>query len=170
MTEPTPELATSLSVTDAGRLLEAEAFVRSSCGWHIAPSRSEDIVLNGSGSPVLFLPTLWLTAIVGVVEDGVPVDLDTIEWSRAGELSKRTGRWTSRSRGVVVSVVHGHDPVPADVAGLVRSIARKIPTATDGRQVKQRTTGPFSESFGDVVDLLPSEAATLTRYRIPRSR
>ena len=39
----------------------AQAAVRAYCGWHIAPSLSETLVLDGTGARAFILPTLHLT-------------------------------------------------------------------------------------------------------------
>src|SRR4051812_17931640 len=51
-------------------LTAAEAVVRAYCGWHIAPSRTDTITTVGIFTGSLFLPTLYLTAVVSVTEDG----------------------------------------------------------------------------------------------------
>lgn len=162
MTEPTPELADSLTIDDAGRLLEAEATVRSRCGWHIAPNRTEEITVDGSGTTVLLLPTLHLLDVVTITENGSVVDLDDVDWSKAGVLTRRHRCWTDRSGAIVVEIEHGHPAAPADISGVVRAIAARI--STDGQTLKARTTGPFSETYDGVDD---DEQKVIDRYRIP---
>lgn len=155
------ELVTSLTVTDDDLLMQAEQQVRDYCGWHIAPERTETLTLDGSGTSAMLLPTLRLTDLTAVTEDGVDVDLDTLEWSAAG-IIRRWCAWTCRFRGVAVSITHGYEEVPADVAGVVRDIATR---AKSSGGLKSQTIGPFSETYE--TDLLSTERAVLDRYKLP---
>lgn len=162
MSEPTPELASTLASTEADRLFEAESFVRSECGWHIAPSRSETVTVDGSGTHTLALRTLHLTDVTAVTEDGETVNLADIEWSEAGFLVRDTF-WTRKRRGVTVEITHGYDTVPAEVTGLVKAIAQR---AVDNPGARVRTQdGPFSDVFAE--GLTDHEKAVLDRYRLP---
>lgn len=163
------DLAGSLVATEADRLDQAEALVRSYCGWHIAPPATEDIEVSASNSPILVLPTLKLTAVTGVTEDGTAVT-DQFTWTSAGVLSRTYGGWTSGP--VVVSVTHGYDPVPPEVTAVVQAVAQR---AVDNPGSKPRVQdGPFSDTFSQsgfnqspALALLDAEKAILDRYRLP---
>lgn len=153
--------ATPADETD--RLYQAEALVRSYCGWHIAPSRVETFTLDGSGSPLMVLPTLRLTAVTSVTNDGVVVDPATLEWSEAGALRLPCwGYWTWKYRGVVVEATHGYDKAPFDLAGAVQAIASR---ASNNPGLASQTRGPFSESY--VQTFLEPERMVLDRYKLP---
>lgn len=156
------ELATSLTVTDDDLLMQAEQQVRDYCGWHIAPPRTEVLTLDGSSTSVMLLPTLHLTDLTAATEDGVDVDLTTLEWSEAG-IVRRWCAWTSKFRGVTVNITHGYANVPADVAGVVRDIATRA--KSNGGGLKAKSVGPFSETYA--TDLLSTERAILDRYKLP---
>lgn len=155
------ELANSLTVTEARRLEQAEAEVRRFCGWHIAPER-EDVVLtlNGTGSSILPLPSLHVTGVTSIVEDGVEVDLATVDWSESGWIEKRCGTWCRKPRSVVVTLSHGHSPIPPDVEGAVIALAQ-VMIDTNG-SVARIQDGPFSESYRETAAI----AASLSAYRI----
>lgn len=121
---------------DAGRvnalLAQASKRVRKHCGWHIYPSLTNDVlVVNGTGTSLIELPTLYVEDVASVVEDGVTlVEGTDYDWDDTGSLF-RIGRaaygyghmcndeWTRKKRAVTVTLTHGYDEVPEDVAGIV---------------------------------------------------
>jgi hypothetical protein len=101
----------------------ALAEVQAYCGWHIAPSKTEDVQLDGTSSTVLRLPTLHLTELNSLTIDDQLVDVDDIsavEWSVSGWLRRQAG-FGVRLRGVVVNITHGYDDDAARRAGCARS-------------------------------------------------
>lgn len=154
-------------------LAAAEALVRSYCGWHIAPSRTETVTVDGSGAQVQPLPTLHLTALTSVTEDDDQiVDLAQVRWSDAGYLWRRDCHWTRRLRGVEAAIEHGYAEVPADVQSVVLSVAARSVASPDG--VVRQQAGTFSVTYSQAafnvaggVALLAHERAILDRYRIP---
>lgn len=164
------ELATTLTATEEDRLEQAEALVRSYCGWHIAPSKSESLTLVGSGSAVLLLPSLFVTEVTSVVDDGTAVDADSFYCSPAGVLSKWSGVWGTRL--VVVDVVHGYATVPPEVSGVVQAVAQRAVDNPGSRPREQ--VGPFADTYSQMgfnqapaLALLDAEKAALARYRLP---
>jgi len=94
-------------------LAAALACVRRYCGWHVTPSRTETITVNGPNSPLLALPTLYLTALTAVTEDDVVLDTADLRWSVNGLIRKKTGAyWSSYYRSIVVTMTHGYDTAP----------------------------------------------------------
>lgn len=163
------ELASSLVATEADRLAQAEALVRSYCGWHIAPSRTEDVTVAASFATTLTLPTLRLTAVSAVTEDAVAVT-DDFTWTEAGVLTRPWFRWSSGP--VVVSVTHGYDTPPPEVTAVVQAVAQRALDNPGSRPRDQ--VGPFAESFSQVgfnqapaLALLDAEKAILDRYKLP---
>ena len=102
-------------VYDPGAVAAAEARVRTFCGWHIAPSRSETVILDGSGDPSLHLPSMLVTAVASVVEDGVTLAATEYSWSVSGVLERAAGNWTSKWRAVEVNLTHGYAECPDDI-------------------------------------------------------
>lgn len=166
------ELATSLAVTEADRLLQAEALVREYCGWHIAPLRTGiEVTVDGSGSQVLDLPTLMLLDVVSILEDGVTVALSDVQWTEAGYLWRATP-WTSELRGVVVTIDHGYEDVPASVEGVVQAVAQRA-VQNPGSLVRKQV-GPFGDTYSQTgfnqslpIALLDAEREILDHYKIP---
>ena len=79
------DLAYSATADEAQRLEQAEAEVRGYCGWHIAPSVTEEIKVEGDGGQVLLLPSLYVTAVASVTDE----DGNTVtgwKWRRNGVL------------------------------------------------------------------------------------
>lgn len=162
------ELATSLVTTDADRLLQAEAVVRSYCGWHIAPSRADvELTLKPSNATVLTLPSLHVTEVT-VEEDGVELTDDEFAWDANGVLTRYPG-WCAE---VDVTFTHGYATVPADVQAVVQSIAQRA--VNNPGSVVRVQDGPFSETYSQTgfnqslpIALLDAEKTILDHYRIP---
>jgi len=148
----------------------ASGIVRARCGWHIAPSVTETLTVDGSGSSLLALPTLHLTALSSVTEDGEVVDLDDVQWSTVGLLTRATA-WTTRLNGVSATITHGHTTAPAAVVGIVLMAAARASASPTG--VVREQVGEFSVTYsqhspnqaGGVV-LLEHEQRVLERYSI----
>lgn len=156
MTVPllTPDEFDEFRSGDPVRLIgSATAEVRSYCGWHIAPTVTETVTVEGLGETLL-LPTLHLTDVVSIVRDGVAVDLTNVRWKPNGVV---TGYVFSGD--YEVTFTHGHETTPEDVAQVVASV---VADGVDGnRRLKSWTRGPFSEVFTDDPD-----QAVLDRYRL----
>lgn len=164
------ELAASLAVTEADRLLQAEALVRAYCGWHIAPLREDvEVTVRGDGGSVLMLPSLHVTAVTAVVQDGSTLVADTdYTWSEAGVLTSYY--WGTGP--VTVTFSHGYAAPPAEVTAVVQAVAQRALDNPGSRPRDQ--VGPFAESFSQVgfnqapaLALLDAEKDILSRYRIP---
>lgn len=131
--------------------------VRAYCGWHVAPNVVEEVTLDGSGGSVQMLPTLLLTNLVTITNDGTLVD--SPEWSSAGMVR---GCWTGKFRGVVAVMEHGFDECPADVVGVLGEMV-----AAAGRGgVEQVTSGPHAVRFAQS-SIDSRQRSVLDHYRIP---
>lgn len=181
MTEPAPPegaLATRAALVRALRgaaiadaladdlLVRASATVRTACGWHITREPAAVFTLDGPGAATLFLPTLHLRTLTSITEDGTAVDVASLEVSRGGMVRKRSGAsWTRRFSGIVATVDHGYDGVPADVAGVVITLAAKAyanPTSQTGSGA-----GIVSDQFGrDHLPLSLAERELLRAWTI----
>ena len=102
------------------RLIAAENRVRRYCGWHISPVIEQTVVLDGSGSTALFVPTLKLRSVTACKVNGVDVDPATLEWSEDGFLRRSCG-WPDRLRSVELTIEHGFEEAP-EVAELIMEI------------------------------------------------
>lgn len=150
---------------------QASGLVRDYCGWHIAPQVIEDVTVDGSGAAIQGLPTLYLTDVTAVSEDGDSVDLADVTWSQVGHLH-RAKPWTCAFRAVTASIVHGYTVTPPAVQAVVCAIASRAAASPTG--VISESTGPFSVRFSQTapgqaggVVLTSIEQDVLERYRIP---
>lgn len=153
------ELAGALVADEDERLLQAEATVRSYCGWHIAPARAETATFPATDSHVLMLDSLNVTDVVSVTENGTTVDVADYEWDRRGWLTRISCRWSTGP--VVVEFTHGFNTVPADVTAAVQALAQQA-ISTNG-VLTRKTVGPFTDAYGLPGDTL----AALGAYRLP---
>lgn len=113
-TEP---LVAAPAGVDADAWAAACAAVRAYCGWHIAPSVTEDVTVDGSGGNIQLLPTLHLTALTSITNDGTAVT--DPEWSEAGMVR---GNWTQKLRGVTANMTHGFAVCPPELLPVLRAI------------------------------------------------
>lgn len=164
------ELAVTLTATEDERLEQAEALVRGFCGWHIAASRTETIQIRGTGRATLLLPSLYVTAVASVTDDGtLLVHDEDYTWSEAGVITRAAAFGTEL---VSVTFTHGYAVPPPEVTGIVQAVAQR---AIDNPGSRPRVgDGPFSDTFSQAgfnqapaLGLLDSEKETLRRYRIP---
>ena len=165
------ELATSLTVTDADRLMQAEQAVRNYCGWHIAPSRDETVTLRPDcRDKAVLLPSLHVTAIASISADEVDLEVDSYRWSANGVIKADCGYWWQDE--LVVEFTHGYATPPADVAAIVIAIAQR---GVDNPSSLVRTqAGPFADTYSQTgfnqslpIALLDAERSILDFYRIP---
>lgn len=145
---------------DAEKWRAACEQIRSYCGWHIAPSITETVRVDGSGGDTQLLPTLHLTDLTGVKSDGRAV-LDP-EWSEMGMIR---GSWTSKFRGVEATMTHGFESCPVEILPIVIAVM-----SGESGIVKAVTSGPHSVTYADaaIVDggKTSAQVATLNRYRL----
>ena len=140
-----------------------QSLIRSYCGWHIAPMITEVVTVDGSGGPVLRLPTLQLVNVVSISNHGRAVSAP--EWSRTGVV-RCGGRWTDRYGGVVAEITHGFEVCPDELLAAAERIGRTermsgLGTVRIG-QVSVQAEAPQVESPA----LDPYVTAILDRYRV----
>lgn len=146
------------------------AAIRRYCGWHVAPSVEETMVLDYNGGGVLTLPTLRLNNLVSLTVDGR--EIQDPEWSHTGDvkLGSRPSKW----RGVEAVVVHGFDledvPDLRQVALQASLIGLASPTG-----VVRESAGQVSIEFARTgtgvaggLTLLDRDMTVLDAYRLPR--
>lgn len=97
----------------------AQDLVTAFCGWHISPVKTETLVLDGTGSRTLILPSLHVTDVLELVNDGTVVDPESFDWSKRGMIELRSGRFSRRFRSISVSLTHGYDFMPAQVQTVI---------------------------------------------------
>lgn len=155
-----------LAVAPAG--VETDAWdaacgaVRAYCGWHVAPSVTETVRLDGSGTSVMLLPTLHLTELA-IKNDGTPVS--DPEWSAAG-MVRTSGCWTSKFRGVEATMTHGYSECPAEIVGVLLEASSRGVAGSTVSQVGQVRMGG-NEGVSGSASFLLEQTAILDRYRLP---
>lgn len=142
----------------------ATAEIRAYCGWHIAPSLEQTFAKVGTGTTRLDIPTLRLTAVAVVLQDGV-ADLSDITFTDVGTITNPSV-WTGEI--VSVTVTHGYETVPYDLRAVVLALAARAQSSVDGGFVRQvgQVAYQVPKSDGGLT-LLDSEKETLARYRLP---
>lgn len=168
-----PELETHLKrdVDDAQaqQLLDlSSGAVRAYCGWNIT-REDTTFQVDGDGSPLLSLPTLYLLDLIELRVDTVPVDLTTWDrpmWSRKGQIYKKQGGWTPRAV-IEADVTHGFDPAPdlvklctLDMAARQLNNPLGLVSATTGQVTRTWGTGTVTST------LSPLHEKLLDRYRL----
>lgn len=147
----------------------ATSAIRRYCGWHIAPEVTETLTLDGPGGTLLRLPSLYVTDVVSVTNDGTAVT--DPEWSANGLIR---GCWTSKFRGVVVTFTHGYEVCPADVSTVAEHMARQAAYLAESGPVQVNVAGPFTAqlsaaALAGAVGLSGQHRGVLDRYRLAPS-
>jgi hypothetical protein len=153
---------------------QADQAIRDYCGWHIAPTTTETVTVDGSGLATLFLPSLHVLAVSAVLDAGVALVQDLDYWLRPGGVLVRSNLvgWTGRLGGVQMEITHGFAEVPADLVGVATDLAGRLELGAAGGVV---TSGGFALSgLNQGLDAIFSagsyEATVLNHYRIPNLR
>lgn len=130
----------------------ASSVIRTHCGWDISQETVTAEPLDGTGERSLWLPTLRLTAIGPVVENGVTLTVGTdYDWTRYGKLV-RHGCWPRTARSVVVTYTHGYDEVPDVVKGACLGLAARMYINPEMSKSRSETMGPFAENVSYYAD------------------
>lgn len=146
--------------------------IRDELGWNVL-EETTTLTVDGEGRTHLFLPTLRLTAVISVMEDGVAlVDSTDFTWRGNGTLTRVSGdpcslsRWTCRPRGVVVTITHGY-PVAPGVFKAVTLDHASVFANNPGGALKSETIGQVSLTYADVRSQTSAgKDARLDHYRI----
>lgn len=125
--------------------------IRRLAGWHIAPSISEELIVDGSGAHDLWLPTRHVTGVTGVqiwTGDGW-TDLEGWDpqtgWAQSGILSSEGSRFPDQRRSVKVALTHGYETAPEDL--------KLLTAVSTGRPVASESISSRSVTFADSGDI-----------------
>lgn len=163
---------------DANAILrQVSAAVRAYCHWHIAPVITETLTLDGPGSRFLWLPTLRVVSVESITNDGVAVDLTTVDTSKSGylilrcDVSSALHCWSHRPGGVVVELHHGLDDIPDELVTLVAQVAARAVASPTG--VIREQAGAEAAFYSHIalnvsggIAFLEHEKALMAPYRL----
>lgn len=155
--------------SETGRNLAAGlTAVQRWCGWHVTPVKQDhEIELDGPGGPLLRLPTLRVVELISVTEDGVALNLGSLEWSKTGLVRKKSGaQWSSKLGAITVTMHHGFAEA-ADFEAAVLSYVDRTSQAPDGG--KPIVVGPFrwaEEKTAEGSAFSMTELSILDLYRL----
>lgn len=150
---------------------EAVAALRNYLGWHVAPSRTETVVLDGVAGPFLPLPTLHRGATVSAVRDvtvtGSPVTITGWRKLREPALYLRNGYWPCEPSSIEVDLTHGYASCPVDLRPVVAEFCRSILAASGTLQ------SFHVDDYGETYDTSGGSTAAhvgdpKVYYRLPR--
>jgi hypothetical protein len=129
---------------DTIRLLDvALRMARRYCGWHVTPVKTADpFTFDGPAAKLLVLPTLRLTAITELAEDGTTLDVAAdIAFSQRGLVRKSNGCfWSGKFGAIVGKMTHGFVEA-TDWQAAVLSVADRLSDEPSGGQ--PNVVGPF---------------------------
>lgn len=149
-------------------LARSLAEVRRWCRWHVTPERTETVTLDGTGGPLLRLPTKRLATLTAVTEDGTELDTDDLEYAAIGLVRKKSRiDWTSALGGVVVTMTHGFSDAPDFEAAVLSVADRRSQAAIGGTAV---SIGPFrfNQDTPAGSAFTAAEMSILSLYRLER--
>lgn len=134
---------------ETGKLLtRALAGARRYCGWVVTPAKTETLYLDGPGTRDLSIPTMNMTALTGVTEDGNVLDLSTLAWSRQGQVRKKTGhRWSHQLGSIQVALTHGYSVDDADDWRGAVLAACDLASQNVGQQLQQYTVDDVQRNW-----------------------
>jgi hypothetical protein len=147
--------------------------IRRRCGWHIAPSVTETLTLDGPGGYYLALPSMHVTDVTAVRNDTFVADLaGAVQWSALGTVWCSSG-FSGRYRGVEVDLTHGYaldeveDLVGVVLAAAARGLSSPMGQTREqagGLSIQWATTAP---GVSGGVAILEHERELVDAYRIP---
>jgi len=149
----------------------ATQMIRDYCGWHIAPVEEETLVLDGTGTNTLLLPSRRVVQVSQVLVRDEPLDSAGYEWSAIGALRRLGGVWPEAYRSIEVTLEHGFNDMFV-LADIVDSVAARIRLDPSG-MIARQGAGTQSVSFGGRTaqgggghGLLGTEKDMLEPYRL----
>lgn len=147
----------------------ALAAARSYCGWHVTPvAVDQTITIDGPGAHLLVLPTLKMTELSEVDEDGTELNLADLNWSARGLIQKRDGHWWTPLLGAITVIFsHGYSSAPDFESAVLSAIAR----GAFNNDLSPRVIGPFQYSEPPTAGVLftDAERAVLDRYSLEKT-
>lgn len=168
----------------------AQAVMVAYCGWDpTTPVAAETVNLDGNGTLLLALPSLYVTAVtavtvtdhLGVVyqatidQPGTSTDGgNDVGWSVNGCLSwhpwttSQYSEWPCGEQNIAVTYSGGYTVVPADLQAALDNLSARIPNMTGATS---KRLGSASISYAQTIaqgNLLLVEQMVFDRYRLPK--
>jgi hypothetical protein len=147
-------------------LASASGVVRAYCRWCISAA-DETLTVDGDGSRLVSLPTLYLRGVLELRVGGAVVDPGGYGWSQSGQIHLLGAGWPPGFRNIDADVMHGYEETPDPVrAAVVASAARQY---ANPQGLLSRTVGGVSEGFASAITDLQTgqQQALLAPYRLP---
>lgn len=172
------DLETWLGVTDPLPFDRSSLILQTATGWVQGYTRQRLVPVTNDVAQIrtryatreLLLPERPVTAVASVTVDGVAYAVAGTDWTLWGDsllTGAGKGRWSLWPEFVTVTYSHGYTQAPADVAGVVLSVAARITGNAEG--YRSMTVGGVSYTYDDGAGagggLTESEKAILNRYR-----
>lgn len=169
----------------------AQAVMVAYCGWDPTVLVTDDEVeLDGNGSEVVVLPSLYVTAVTSVVvtdrrgtsktylSTDTPASIGagktSVGWGENGVLTYKGwdfgGAWPEDQRNIAVTYSGGYDQPPDDLLAALASIGKRTAGAMGATSKKLGTASLTYAASVAAGGLLLVEQMVLDRYRIPRVR
>lgn len=144
--------------------------IRTYCGWSISQETDAEETIDGECRHRFWLPTLRLTAVALVVDDGDTLTTDDYRFTRNGSLIRQGSRYWWRNE-VTVTYTHGWTEVPEVVKGVCLAIAGRGYLNPTAAKAQTDTAGPFTrtQSYNGSVDTSmfePAELKSLSKFQI----
>ena len=139
------------------------AAVQAWCGWHVAPSLTETVKVEGQGSRLLLLDSLRVTAITEVRnEAGDIVPSTTYKWRENGIVR---GWWACEDL-YSLDITHGYTNWPAELSVIINQIDAD---GVGSRLAASENAGPFQRSFAapNLESQPISVRSVIARYKLP---
>jgi hypothetical protein len=147
--------------------------IRSTVGWSITQETDVEAVVDGTGVTELLLPTLHLTSVASVIENGRLLDPSRYRRYRHGVIKRVEGaipvRWTRRLQGITVTYTHGYpaDAIPGVIKAVVFDAVGRVADNPAG-VLKSRTVNKVAVSYADIRTLVgPIDDRRLDVWRLP---
>ncbi len=138
------------------------------CGWHVAPEDITEVMLDGPGGPLLALPTLHLVKILSIVEDGQPVAVSDVQWSRNGTVRKKSGQpWTSALGGITVKMAHGYEQADDFDQAVALIDAALASTIRDDPSMTSKKVADVEYAWSVTLSGIAPAAPLLDKYKLP---
>lgn len=150
---------------------DAVANVRAACEWHVAPERSETVVLDVvCGESRLRLPTRRLVSVEEIVDLDTETAIAASSYrvsAALGQVFRKFSYWPTGYGRLQVEFTHGYEEVPRD---LLAVLGESITTARRDQSVKTLETLDFQAGFGAGGASITSNpigtGGALERYRL----